>query len=287
MKFATLIAENARWSVNKNPFECLWAQTTTKEVLYEQLRALGERYYHERKAIQTAKTEFCLNYLALKIPSNFCQREVLRHFDQYWQRFVRLQNIFERGATYPSNGTTRLEQIASLIAKCTGFCLGDEELLDILHDCKHLANLTEREVETLPLVVDLYKINYFCALGYQVFANNALAKSIFWSLCFWQYRWQKTRSFPKTSDYKMYQRRCAHTCTQAFCGIRPPFPRSKITSSCPKHRKRTLTCHFCRRFDRTLWWAWWAVLCCQAILQAPFWQGYFLQKLGNQVHKSS
>ena len=176
MKFATLIAENARWSVNKNPFECLWAQTTTKEVLYQQLRALGERYYHERKAIQTAKTEFCLNYLALKMPSNFCQREALRHFDQYWQRFVRLQNIFERGATYPSNGTTRLEQIASLIAKCTGFCLEDEELLGILHDCEYLANLTEREVETLPLVVDLYKINYFCALGYQVFAKNTRAE---------------------------------------------------------------------------------------------------------------
>ncbi len=176
MKFATLIAENVRWSVNKNPFEYLWAQTTTKEELYQQLRALGERYYHERKAIQTASTEFCLNYLALKRPVNLCQRETLRHFDGYWQRFLRLKSIFDRGATYPANGATRLEQIASLIAKCTAFCLEKEQLLDILHDCEYLANLTEREMEVLPLVVDLYKINYFCALGYQVFAKNTLAE---------------------------------------------------------------------------------------------------------------
>lgn len=176
MKFATLIAENVRWSVNKNPFECLWAQTTTKEQLYEQLRQLGERYYHERSAVKCANTEFCLNYLALKKPTTFCQREVLRHFDGYWQRFVRLRSIFERGATYPSNGATRLEQVASLIAKCTGFCLEESELLDVLHDCKYLANLTEREMEVLPLVVDLYKINYFCAVGYQVFAHNRLAE---------------------------------------------------------------------------------------------------------------
>lgn len=176
MKFATLIAENVRWSVNKNPFECLWAQTTTKEQLYDQLKQLGERYYHERSAVKCANTEFCLNYLALKKPTTFCQREVLQHFDGYWQRFLRLRNIFERGAVYPSNGTTRLEQVACLIAKCTGFCLEESQLLDILHDCKYLTGLTDREAEVLPLVVDLYKINYFCTIGYHVFAKNRLAE---------------------------------------------------------------------------------------------------------------
>ncbi|MBQ8433224.1 MAG: hypothetical protein IJX23_00250 [Clostridia bacterium] len=176
MKFTTFIAQNIRWNTNKNPFAHLWATTTTKEMLYNQLKALGERYYHERKDIGVTMTEFCLNDLALKHPTTECQKQVLRHFDEFWQRFLRLQSIFQRPLTFPSNGTTRLEQIASLIAKCTGFCVDDEELKDILHDCQYLTNLTEREVEYLPFVVELYRINYFCALGYEVFCENHLAE---------------------------------------------------------------------------------------------------------------
>ena len=175
MKFTTFIAQNALWHTNKNPFGNLWAKTTTYDALITQLRVIGERYFPERKSIKTATTEFCLNYLALKRPTTASQREVLRHFDNNWQRFVRLKNIFGRNATYPASNTTRLEQIASLIAKCTGFCVDDEGLKDILHHCEYLANLTQREVEMLPLVVDLYKINYYCAIGYQVFAGKDLA----------------------------------------------------------------------------------------------------------------
>ena len=175
MKFTTFIAQNARWQSNKNTFGNLWAKTTTYDGLIAQLRAVGERYFPERKTISTIATEFCLNYLALKRPTTDSQREVLRHFDDNWQRFLRLKNIFQRKATFPASDTTRLEQIASLIAKCTGFCLEEEQLKDILHHCEYLTNLTQREVEMLPLVVDLYKINYYCAIGYQVFANKALA----------------------------------------------------------------------------------------------------------------
>lgn len=177
MKFTTFIAENVRWNANKNPFGHLWAVSTTKDTLYAQLKALGERYYHERKQIGTIKTEFCLNYLALKNPTTCCQKQVLRHFDGYWQRFLRLKNIFERGMDFPANGLTRLEKIGELIAKCTAFCLDSEELADILHDCKYLVELTDREVEYLPLVVDLYRINYFCAVGQEVFTKNTLAES--------------------------------------------------------------------------------------------------------------
>ncbi len=176
MKFTTFIAENIRWTANKNPFGHLWAVTTTREALYQQLKDLGERYYHERKGVNVALTEFCLNYLALKNPTTFCQREVLRHFDRYWQRFLRLKSIFERGSAFPANGLTRMEQIASLLAKCTAFCLDGEQLKDILHDCRHLVDLTDREMEHLPLVVDLYKINYFCTLSYEVFNKNLLAE---------------------------------------------------------------------------------------------------------------
>ena len=176
MKFTTFIAENVRWNANKNPFGHLWAVTTDKDTLYTQLKAVDEKYYHERKPIGTIKTEFCLNYLALKTPTNFCQKQVLRHFDGYWQRFLRLKEIFGRGVHFPANGATRLEKIAELIAKCTAFCMDGEELKDILHDCKYLVNLTDREVEYLPLVVDLYRINYFCAVGYEVFDKNPLAQ---------------------------------------------------------------------------------------------------------------
>jgi hypothetical protein len=176
MKFTTFIAHNIHWHTNKNPFAHLWATTTTKDMLYSQLKVLGERYYHERQCIGVTMTEFCLNDLALRHPTTTCQKQVLRHFDEFWQRFLRLKTMFERNINFPSNGTTRLEQISALIAKCTGFCVDDEELKDIFHDCRYLTNLTEREVEYLPFVVELYRINYFCALGYQVFLQNPLAE---------------------------------------------------------------------------------------------------------------
>lgn len=176
MKFSTLIAKNARWTANKNAFGYLWAVPTTKENLNEQLKSLGEMYYCERKKVDVAMTEFCLNYLALKHPTTRCQREVLRRFDGYWQRFLRLRSIFERDLTFPSDGITRIEKVARLITKCTAFYMDNESLADVLHDCEYLANLTRHESEYLPLVVDLYRINYFCALGWQVFAKNPLAE---------------------------------------------------------------------------------------------------------------
>lgn len=176
MKFCTLIAKNARWVANKNTFEGLWAVPTTKEILDEQLKTLGELYYCERKKVDVAMTEFCLNYLALKRPTTRCQREILRQFDGYWQRFLRLRSIFERDLFFPSNGVTRIEQVARVIAKCTAFYVDDDGLDDILHNCEYLANLTRTEIEYLPLVVDLYRINYFCTLGWQIFAKNPLAE---------------------------------------------------------------------------------------------------------------
>lgn len=176
MKFCTLIAKNARWSVNKNTFGHLWAVPTTKRELAEQLKMLGELYYCERKKVDVSMTEFCLNSLALKRPTTNCQREFLRRFDGYWQRFLRLRNIFERNLLFPSNGVTRIEQVACLIAKCTSFCLDDEGLTDLLQECEYLANLTHHETEYLPLVVDLYRINHYCTLGWQVFAKNPLAE---------------------------------------------------------------------------------------------------------------
>lgn len=177
MKFCTLIAKNVRWVANKNTFEGLWAVPTTKENLHEQLKTLGELYYCERKKVDVCMTEFCLNYLALKRPTTRCQREILRRFDGYWQRFMRLRSIFERDLFFPSNGVTRIEQVARVIAKCTAFYVDNDGLDDILHDCEYLANLTYHEREYLPLVVDLYRINYFCTLGWQVFAKNPLAES--------------------------------------------------------------------------------------------------------------
>lgn len=176
MKFTTFIAQNIRWNTNKNSFAHLWATTTTKEMLYNQLKTLGERYYHERKEIDVTLTEFCLNDIALKHPTTECQKQVMRHFDEFWQEFLRLKNMFQRPLTFPSNGKTRLEAVASLIAKCTGFCLDSEQLKDILHDCQYLTDLKERECEYLPFVVELYRINYFCALGYEVFYKNHLAE---------------------------------------------------------------------------------------------------------------
>ena len=213
MKFTTFIAENVRWNVTKNPFGHLWATTTTQEGLYSQLKMLGERYYHERAKVGIAQTEFCLNSIALQKPTTPYQKQVLQHFDGFWQRYLRLKNIFQRDVTFPANGSTRIEQITQLIAKCTAFCIDNEQLKDILHDCKYLVELCDREVEYLPLVVDLCKINYYCAIAKQVFCKNPLAEIAFAKL----FCNNTIQQLANTQNYAQTHYKCANLL--AMCDV--------------------------------------------------------------------
>ena len=166
MAFFNYLQSNIKWQFCQNPFGKLICPHTDKEALLHQLRRLGDMYYPDKGKIDTLTTEFCLNKIALREADNAGQKLLRQRFTEQWTKFCLLKKLFARQYMYfPSDGkSTRVEQIAELVARCSGFCLSEEELTEIVREAVVATDLTLREKQYLPEVLDLYKINIYCAL---------------------------------------------------------------------------------------------------------------------------
>ncbi len=171
--------QNLRWQFNQKPFAHLLAPTTTESQYYEQLEKIAERYYPLSRAVDTTETEFCLNKLALSRAGNDAEKTALSYFNEFWAQFVRLKNLFCKSfLLFPANSnTTRIEQIAELLCKCTQFATDVDTQQRILDKTYELTDLTEREQRYLEETVRLYKIKYYCAATDALLDKKAYAES--------------------------------------------------------------------------------------------------------------
>lgn len=166
MAFFNYLHSNIKWQFRQNSFDKLNCHRTGKEALLHQLHNLGDKYYPDKRKVDVLTTEFCLNKIALSHAETVGQKLLQQRFTEQWTKFCLLKRLFARQYMYfPADGNgTRVEQIAELIARCSGFCLSDNELAEILREACVATDLTPREKQYLPEVLDLYKINTYCAL---------------------------------------------------------------------------------------------------------------------------
>lgn len=157
--------KNLRWEFNQNPFANLLGESTTEQQFYDQLEKLANSYFPERKHVDTLNVEFCLNKISLSSAKTAEERLALNYFWQFWSNYVRLKNLFgKKYMTFPSGANgTRLELIATLLAKCTQFATADSTLKRMCARAAEICDLSEREERYLIDVVELYKIKYYCA----------------------------------------------------------------------------------------------------------------------------
>lgn len=167
MKITEFLQKNISWNLHKNAFADLCCAATNKEQLFFQLQRLSDKYFPQRQKVETVFTEFSLNSIALTSAKNDAQKCVQHHFNNFWQTFTRLKSVF--GKDYmllPSDGKkTRLEYIAELVAKCTQFAIDEETVAEICHRVREIFDFEERESRNLENAIELFKINYFCAVS--------------------------------------------------------------------------------------------------------------------------
>ena len=179
MKLTQFLKKNLLWNFAKDIFADLCCAPTTEEQLYFQLRRLADRYFPQRKKVDTAYTEFCLNEIALFQAKTPLQKCAQQHFEANWQTFLRLKNVFDKEyMTFPSDGgQTRLELIAELVTRCTQ-CTADKDGVDRI--CQHirdLFDLEERESRNLENVLSLLSVKHFCAVARGVFQKDKNAET--------------------------------------------------------------------------------------------------------------
>ena len=157
--------QNLRWEFNQNPFANLLGQPSTEAQYYDQLEKLSNSYFPEHKHVETLNVEFCLNKIALSAAKSDEEKVALNCFNQFWASYLRLKNLFgKKYLAFPSNSnSTRLESIATLIAKCTQFAASATVLARMQSRTCEICQLTEREEKYLRDVIELYKIKYYCA----------------------------------------------------------------------------------------------------------------------------
>ena len=157
--------KNLRWEFNQDPFANLLGQPTTEQQFYDQLEKLSNSYFPERKHIETLNVEFCLNKISLCGAKTAEEKVAASYFPQFWSGYIRLKNLFgKKYMTFPANANgTRLELVASLIAKCTQFATSSTTVARMCLRTCEICDLSEREERHLHDVVELYKIKYYCA----------------------------------------------------------------------------------------------------------------------------
>jgi len=159
------LKSNAHWQLNRNPFAHLIAPTTTMDNLVAQLHAISNSYYPQVAPVDTQQTEFCLNSIALSIPKTPTQIALKKQFGEQWQGYLALKRHFNNKLMlFPANTTIRIEKIAQLVTKCTAFCLDASQREEIVQKAADVCLLTDLEIRNLPHVLNLYKINLYCAL---------------------------------------------------------------------------------------------------------------------------
>lgn len=178
MKITSFLKKNILWNCSKFCFDHLVGETTTEEELCEQLTKLAEKYYPQRQKIETAYTEFCLNDVAMRHAKTNVEKCALQLFNNHWNDFLRLKEIFEKDwLTFPSDGTkTRLETIAQLVVSCTQNTVDKQTLGRICEKIRTTFDLEERENRNLEHVLHLYSINHFCAVCHNVFFQKPNAE---------------------------------------------------------------------------------------------------------------
>ena len=165
MNVLNYLQTNIKWHVHKNQFADLHCLPTTEDQLFSQLERLAGNYYPQRKPIDTLMTEFCLNQVALTKAKTPQMKAALCYFDGFWQEFLRIKRIFgKKHMLFPCNTSTRVEDIATLIARCTQFAASEQQLSRATARAEELFDLTEREKEYLPDVIALCRIKLYCCL---------------------------------------------------------------------------------------------------------------------------
>lgn len=174
MNLATFLHKNIQWSLHKNVFESLCGIPSTEEQLTAQMHRLADSYFPQRKRVETLNTEFCLNEIALFTPKTQVEKCAKQYFEEYWQSFLRLKQNFQKSyMVFPANDTmTRIEAIAQLVARCTQFAVDKTVLEDICNRANAIFDLDERERDNLPRVLELYRINFYCAVCKGIFDGN-------------------------------------------------------------------------------------------------------------------
>lgn len=174
MKLTDFLQKNIAWNLNKNAFADLCAVPSTEAQLFDQLRKLNDKYFPQRKMVETAYTEFCLNEIALATPKTEAQKRAKELFEQHWQTYLCVKNNFcKKYMLFPSDGKkTRIEHIAELVARCTQFAVEGKTLHDYLHKACEICDLEERETRNLFAAVSLAQINFYCAVTKSIFKNS-------------------------------------------------------------------------------------------------------------------
>ncbi len=175
---ANYLYKNLLWTFNKKPFAGLLAPSVTEKDFFEMLERLARKSFPLERRIDLTETEFCLNSVSLGKPQNEAQRRAQDFFWEFWAQFVRLKTLFgKKYLRFPSDGTsTRIEQIAELLCKCTQFAVEENVLCDLLDKTRCILSLTERENRYLDDVVRLYKTRYYCAATAALTSGNRNAE---------------------------------------------------------------------------------------------------------------
>ncbi len=178
MRLGKLIKENFRWTLDKDYFMDLSAQPTSEKQLVFQLQKLAEQQFPLLKPIETNRTEFCLNSVALSFASDNLQKQIKSMFDGYWQSYLRLREKFSKQyMLFPADEQkTRLEKIAELLTKSTQFCADAESMGSIKNHIENLFGLSDREKKYLDDAVALYKVKFYCMAARSAFASLPFAE---------------------------------------------------------------------------------------------------------------
>ncbi len=167
---------NIKWQFNQQPFSSLIYPSATQSELCKTLEMLAEKYYPQAQAVDLLQTEFALNRVALSRANTDEQKLAKKYFYAQWLTFCRLKRVFGGAGMFPSNGDgVRIMQIAQTIAKCTQFCISNEQTNELLEFVLQTFDLTEREQRHLRHAIELCKLQHYAAA---YFANGNIAKTL-------------------------------------------------------------------------------------------------------------
>lgn len=178
MKISDFLRKNIKWNLSKDFFADLRCQPTDKETLVDQLHKFADRYFPQKRRVETAYTEFCLNEIALASPKTAAQKFVKAQFAEFWQTFLRLKrSLGKKSAFFPADDKqTRIEGVAKIVAQCTQFALTDADLERICEKTCEIFDFDEREKRNINNVVQLCRVNYFCTVAHGIFAKSKICE---------------------------------------------------------------------------------------------------------------
>lgn len=174
---SNFLYKNLIWNFGKKTRKNLLTIATTEKQYLQQLYKLAERYYPERRQVDFVNVEFCLNEVALLSSKNAITKLAQCYFENYWSDYLRLKIVFDKKyMLFPSNNSkTRIETIAELIAKCSQFATNTKTIERMIDCARDVMQLDDKETRYLPMVVELYKINYFCDAVISADKGNAFS----------------------------------------------------------------------------------------------------------------